>query len=496
VGLAVPLDDDSPVKVWPAVAFPAGTPAPLIIGSVGDTATPYVWSEALNSFFNDNNIGSVLLTYEGAEHVAGFGWPPPPCISGPIISLFAGDGLPDPDIACPYVSTLNRQPPVGVRAEAGAGQATLGWAVSEQRLGGTVEGFGVEQRQVPDGDWERVDESGGSCDTTFDEPDTTSCVVGGLTGGVTYEFRMTTLPLSFYEDEPLFSAVSNEVTPTPPLPPAPAVVPSVGEVEVTAPDATGLDVEPLRWVVTANPGGTSCDIDAPTGSCVIDGLDETGTYTFTAVGFNGEDQTPVSLPSQQVTPGAGSAVPQFVDVPEDSYFVRATSMLKQRGITTGTNPAEDEYSPQRQVNRQQMAALLWRMAGEPDAPESCGFVDEDQIATFARQATCWLLAQNITDNNPYRPLADVNRQQMAAFLWRFAGEPDAPDTCGIDDQDSIAVWARQAVCWMTDTAITTNNPYEPLNVVNRAQMAAFLYRLGGQQNLWVSLATGTPATPA
>jgi serine protease len=182
-------------------------------------------------------------------------------------------------------------------------------------------------------------------------------------------------------------------------------------------------------------------------------------------------------------------VPQFVDVPEDSYFVRATSMLKQRGITTGTNPAEDGFSPQRQVNRQQMAALLWRMAGEPDAPESCGFVDEDQIASFARQATCWLLAQDITDNNPYRPLADVNRQQMAAFLWRFAGEPDAPDTCGIADQDSIAVWARQAVCWMTDTAITTNNPYEPLNMVNRAQMAAFLYRLGGQQNLWVSLAT-------
>jgi hypothetical protein len=97
------------------------------------------------------------------------------------------------------------------------------------------------------------------------------------------------------------------------------------------------------------------------------------------------------------------------------------------------------------------------------------------------------LAENITDNNPFRPLADVDRQQMAALLWRFAGRPDAPDTCGISDQDSIAVWARQAVCWMTAEAITTSNPYQPRGVVNRAQMSAFLYRLGGQQGLWLTV---------
>jgi len=253
VGLAVPLGDDSPAKVWPAVAFPTGTPAPLIIGSVGDTATPYVWSEALNDFFNNNDIGSVLLTYEGAEHVAGVFWPPPPCISGPIVNLFAGDGLPASGTTCPYVSTFNRQPPVGLTAQAGDGQATVSWVANEQRLGGTVEGFGVEQRQLPDGDWERVDESGGSCDTTFDEPDTTSCVVGGLTNGITYEFRMTTLPLTRYAPEPLFSEVSNQVTPTsapdppaPPVPPAPPTpAPPTPEPPAPAPPAPAPVSQPV-----------------------------------------------------------------------------------------------------------------------------------------------------------------------------------------------------------------------------------------------------------
>ena len=212
VGLAVPLGDDSPDKVWPALEFPTGTPAPLVIGSVGDTATPYEWSEALNRFFNDAGIESVLLTYEGAEHVAGASWPPSECVYGPIIDLFDDDDLPEPGTTCPFISALNRQPPLGVRAQAGAGEVTLTWTPSQQRLGGTVDGFLVEQRRLPDGDWERVDQSGGSCDTTFDEPDATECVVGGLSSGIGYQFRLATLPV--YEPTALFSELSNEVTPS------------------------------------------------------------------------------------------------------------------------------------------------------------------------------------------------------------------------------------------------------------------------------------------
>ena len=212
VGLAVPLGDDIPDKVWPALEFPTGTPAPLVIGSVGDTATPYEWSEALNRFFNDAGIESVLLTYEGAEHVAGASWPPSECVYGPIIDLFDDDDLPEPGTTCPFISALNRQPPLGVRAQAGAGEVTLTWTPSQQRLGGTVDGFLVEQRRLPDGVWERVDQSGGSCDTTFDEPDATECVVGGLSSGVGYQFRLAALPV--YEPTTLFSELSNEVTPS------------------------------------------------------------------------------------------------------------------------------------------------------------------------------------------------------------------------------------------------------------------------------------------
>jgi hypothetical protein len=181
-----------------------------VIGSVGDTATPFVWSEALVDFFDNAGIPAVLLTYEGAEHVAGAAWPWSSCVSAPIAALFAGEGLPAPDARCPFISFLNRQPPVGVRAQAGAGDVTLTWTLSSQRLGGTVEGYVVEQRRLPGGDWERVGEPGGSCATIRDQPDATLCTVGGLSNGVAYQFRVATLP--GYEPAAMFSEVSNDVT--------------------------------------------------------------------------------------------------------------------------------------------------------------------------------------------------------------------------------------------------------------------------------------------
>jgi len=270
------------------------------------------------------------------------------------------------------------------------------------------------------------------------------------------------------------------------------VTPDFGELVVSwsAPgDDGGAPV--TRYTVTVSPGEQSCSTSSavpgqpPAVSCVVSGLSQAGRYRVTVDATNDVGPSVPSAPSVEVTPGAGSAVPEFVDVPSGSFFVRATSMLKVRGITEGTNPAGDVYSPQRLVNRQQMALFLWRMAGSPDGPASCGFGDEASIAVSARVAACWLKAEDITTNNPYNPLGVVNRQQMAAFLWRFAGLPDASASCGFTDEAAISTFARVPACWLKATDITTNNPYRPTGDVTRAQMAAFLYRLGAELDLWL-----------
>jgi len=137
------------------------------------------------------------------------------------------------------------------------------------------------------------------------------------------------------------------------------------------------------------------------------------------------------------------------------------------------------YRPAAPVTRAEMAAFLWRHAGRPAVPSSCGFADEPLLASWARVGACWMRATGITTNNPYEGSSTVTRAQMAAFLWRTAGSPAAPASCGFVDEASLASWARVGACWMRATGITTNNPYRPGAAVTRAEMAAFLWRSAG-----------------
>jgi len=208
-------DDSEPAKVWPALPLPVGTPAPLIIGSFGDTATPYEFSVAMHEFFVDNGIDASLVYYEGAEHVAGVFWPPPICLTNIIIELFADEVLPITGSGCNFISPFSRKPPENVTATAGDTKVAMSWTNPTQRLGGNVDGFRMQVREATEGlgvssvddGWANVEQ--GSC-ADIDFEDFTECEVLGLTNGVSYEFRMLTLP---EYDTAEFSEVSAAVTP-------------------------------------------------------------------------------------------------------------------------------------------------------------------------------------------------------------------------------------------------------------------------------------------
>ena len=108
---------------------------------------------------------------------------------------------------------------------------------------------------------------------------------------------------------------------------------------------------------------------------------------------------------------------------------------------------------------------------------SAGFTDVPPSAFF-EQGVAWLKFHDITGGQGgpgrYTPAGPVNRAQMAAFMWRMMGEPAAAASCGFRDEASIPAFARPGACWLLENGITTNNPYNPTGVVNRGQMAAFL----------------------
>lgn len=170
---------------------------------------------------------------------------------------------------------------------------------------------------------------------------------------------------------------------------------------------------------------------------------------------------------------------EFTDVPAGAYYAEAVAWLKAEGITTGTSPTT--YSPDQVVTRAQMAAFLHRLVGEPGGNPAHGFSDVPS-GTYYSEAVRWLKNEGITTGTSattYSPGDVVTRAQMAAFLWRLAGEPGGNPAHGFSDVPDGSYYA-EAVRWLKAQGITTGTSpttYAPDDVVTRAQMAAFLFRM-------------------
>lgn len=181
----------------------------------------------------------------------------------------------------------------------------------------------------------------------------------------------------------------------------------------------------------------------------------------------------------------------FVDVSPGGEIADAVRWLFAQGITTGVGGDPTTFAPRGEVTRGQMAAFLWRMMGKPAAPAECGFTDVSPSAFYA-PAVCWLKAEGITTGTNesgtlFSPNAPVSRSQMAQFLWRLAGQPDAPAPANFADVRASARFAA-AVDWLRAYGITQGmgggNRFVAGGTVTRSQMAAFLHRLASRVEAW------------
>ena len=74
----------------------------------------------------------------------------------------------------------------------------------------------------------------------------------------------------------------------------------------------------------------------------------------------------------------------------------------------------------------------------------------------------------------------MNRDAMAAFLYRSAGEPayTPPRDSPFEDVSSTSTFYKE-ISWAESVGITTgwrDGTYRPLQPINRDAMAAFVYR--------------------
>ena len=208
----------------------------------------------------------------------------------------------------------------------------------------------------------------------------------------------------------------------------------------------------------------------------------------------------------------------FVDVPPNTWFTESTEWALARGITTGVG-GTDRFEPSGLTTRAEAVTFMWRLAGEPAGPTSCGFTDVSSSAYYA-QAVCWAVSQTPqittgvggTQGNPsttFAPNRIVNRAQYVTMMWRMGGAPTGAPSAGFADVP-IDAYYYTAVNWAVQNGITTGsggspgNPsalFLPLENVTRAQAVTFLQRFAqaegdlGPASLSAALVAAQALTP-
>lgn len=196
--------------------------------------------------------------------------------------------------------------------------------------------------------------------------------------------------------------------------------------------------------------------------------------------------TRVEAPAEANTGGIDLTllrIPALVDVAPGNLFFDEINWLAARGITSGFPDAT--YRPLDSIHRDAMAAFLYRVAGRPEftPPAKSPFSDVSPAGPFYREIT-WLLSEGITTGYPdgtYRPQSPVNRDAMAAFLYRSAHKVSCGDPAA-DSTFSDNPAGRQfhyEIDWMACFGISTGYPdgsYRPDEPVHRDAMAAFIKR--------------------
>ena len=185
-------------------------------------------------------------------------------------------------------------------------------------------------------------------------------------------------------------------------------------------------------------------------------------------------------PGQNQNGGAQpGGVSGFADVPQDNWFEDAVKYVSENKLMNGTSTTA--FSPNENMSRAMLATVLYRMSGET-AEAGSSFGDVSSSAYYAA-AVNWASSKGIvngTGANAFAPNASITREQLAAMLYRYAGEPSvSADLSAYTDAVSISPYAEKAVEWCVAKGILNGKSatrLAPQDTATRAECAAMLQR--------------------
>ena len=167
------------------------------------------------------------------------------------------------------------------------------------------------------------------------------------------------------------------------------------------------------------------------------------------------------------------SVSGFGDVPQNSWFADAVKYVSENKLMNGKSTTA--FAPNENMSRAMLATVLYRMSSET--------AEADSSFRDVAAAVNWASSEGIvngTGANAFSPNASITREQLAAMLYRYAGEPSvSADLSAYTDTVDISPYASKAVEWCVAKGILSGKSatrLAPQDTATRAECAAMLQR--------------------
>lgn len=190
---------------------------------------------------------------------------------------------------------------------------------------------------------------------------------------------------------------------------------------------------------------------------------------------------------------SGSEIPKticpglrFTDMPT-GWAHPGIDFVLEKGLFTGTS--DTTIDPDGDMTRAMLVTVLWRLDGKTAPTTKCPFTDVPEKQWYT-EAVIWAAENKVVNGvgeGKFEPDGKISREQMAAVLFRYAGEKGydtskRADLSYFPDGGKTSSWAKDALSWANAEGLVAGSAQGsdlyllPTGNATRAQVAAILMR--------------------
>ena len=210
--------------------------------------------------------------------------------------------------------------------------------------------------------------------------------------------------------------------------------------------------------------------------------EEDGSYTFTQP--DGKVTITVTFKKKSAVSHCprdeSCSMAPFTDADRTAWYHDGVHYCVEHGLMVGTSA--DTFEPNTTSTRGMIATILWRLEGSPMVDTAMNYTDVP-LGSWYEEAIRWADSTGVVlgyGDGTFGPDDPITREQMAAMLWRYAGKPQAESSLAdFTDGEETSQWAESAMVWAVEQGLIEgmgNAQLNPQGQATRAQTATILMR--------------------